>query len=1173
MVCSVPYIEERFRESNPDIADKLNQEYEIIFDRLIESKLFKNEENTLKLAYTNTKKYVKQLDFIQNINEEYEAEIVTNHNRTISVNVLPLYKTLYNINKPKYYLKDKQSIKTPISIKRLPVQQVVVDINKEILDTINHVLEYLTNNNFNPIIVGGAVRDALIGNKPKDIDIEVYGITVENLEQILSTYGKVDAVGKSFGVLKFIPYDNNGKLVELEEPFDFSVPRRENKVGLGYKGFEIELADDITIEEAATRRDFTWNSIGYNPVTNTLYDYYGGINDLAEGIIRHTSVKFAEDPLRILRAMQFQARMGHVIAPETYTLMKEIVDRGEFDHLASNELYAAFLKEKIRLTAEYKKHVDNNLMLLKQALNNYNKFGILYHGTSNESIVDTIEPPSKTNVIQETTRKKNLDKVFFTKTAKSADIYAGRSLNVNGGTKKVYSVVPIGNVEILNDQAGTEVYMSDKAIIVDDTIDIETQLVHYFNNIVFPQQDEYDEIVSRITKERILGEWEKWSMKGKYHSKVFDFLRKSGLGEKLYPELLTLKDTKQDVVFHPEGDVEEHTKQVIAKAYDIALREKLNVDEKQILILSALLHDIAKPETTKEEWSDKLNRFKITSRGHEQAGEAIVIDLLNRIGIKESVINKIGKIVAEHLAHATISALPTTYIANNSLLSRGIYDKTGLIEHEDDRITFLMYNLSGRIVGRQVYNSKGVKSAKSKDEPLRYIIKGQEGETLIFGMHTYNPNSPYLFVVEGVFDALMLHQEGYPAIAVLTSSTNNDVKNQLRLLNGKKVGILDNDITNTGLKLKKDVDDYYVVPIEKDLNDLYLNNNKEYLSFIKRLDEKYSAAKGMYTPLKVDYKFSKQKKSAFLKLINRLNPANVEELVLLMEADMLGRNNANDNTPISITEFNLLLEEYKENNKGKMDFTPILTGKHLIKAGVKPGVQMGEILAKAKEAQLNLDFTDETESLEWLSNYLSSQNKETIILEDKSKGTNSKEKELKTTISNIRNLLPKSNNDLINTLLEDIKNNTISNVINLYNLSDKYNTKDLYKEDIMSIVYDKMTDSNKDILLGEVKSIYNIVGDDEAKNKLGEILVDKDNESINSRGMLGSVYRGVHNFFNKLEDNKKDILQTINQLNPFDVGLVITDTDIRNSEEFKIFNKNNPYTSEKENLEYFKKCR
>ena len=73
--------------------------------------------------------------------------------------------------------------------------------------------------------------------------------------------------------------------------------------------------------------------------------------------------------------------------------------------------------------------------------------------------------------------------------------------------------------------------------------------------------------------------------------------------------------------------------------------------------------------------------------------------------------------------------------------------------------------------------------------------------------------------------------------------------------------------------------------------------------------------------------------------------------------------------------------------------------------------------------------------------------------------------------------------------------------------------------------------------------------------------------------MLGSVYRGVHNFFNKLEDNKKDILQTINQLNPFDVGLVITDTDIRNSEEFKIFNKNNPYTSEKENLEYFKKCR
>ena len=216
MICNVPYIEERFRESNPDIADILNQEYETIFNKLIESKLFKNEDNTLKLSYAKTKKYLKQLDFINNINQEYETEIVTNINRTISVNVLPLYNKLDVINKPKYYMKDNVSVKTNINLERVPVQQVIIDINKEILDTVTHVLEFLNSNGFNPVIVGGAVRDAIVGDKPKDIDIEVYGITVENLESILSSYGKVDAVGKSFGVLKFIPYNTKGKLVELE---------------------------------------------------------------------------------------------------------------------------------------------------------------------------------------------------------------------------------------------------------------------------------------------------------------------------------------------------------------------------------------------------------------------------------------------------------------------------------------------------------------------------------------------------------------------------------------------------------------------------------------------------------------------------------------------------------------------------------------------------------------------------------------------------------------------------------------------------------------------------------------------------------------------------------------------------------------------------------------------
>ena len=1052
MICNVPYIEERFRESNPDIADILNQEYETIFNKLIESKLFKNEDNTLKLSYAKTKKYLKQLDFINNINQEYETEIVTNINRTISVNVLPLYNKLDVINKPKYYMKDNVSVKTNINLERVPVQQVIIDINKEILDTVTHVLEFLNSKGFNPVIVGGAVRDAIVGDKPKDIDIEVYGITVEDLESILSNYGKVDAVGKSFGVLKFIPYNANGKLVELEEPFDFSVPRRENKVGLGYKGFEIELSDDISIEEAATRRDFTWNSMGYNPITNTLYDYYGGINDLAEGIIRHTSSKFAEDPLRILRALQFQARKGHVIAPETYELMSSIVDRGEFDHLAINELYNTFLKEKMRLVKEYKDHID----------------------------------------------------------------------------------------------AGNE----------PDT---------------FYEYEKYLIFTSMITRERITGEWDKWATKGKYHSKLFDFLRQSGLGEKLYPELMQLVNTKQDTVYHPEGNVEEHTKQVMAKANEIAEREKLSVEEKQILMLSTLLHDIAKPNTTKEEWSDKLNRFKVTSRGHEQAGEAIALDLLERIGIKEEVRIKIGKLVAEHLAHANISSLPSSNSNITPLSARGVFDTTALIEHDNDKITFLMYNLLGKIVGTQLYNPEGKKVAKNKKEPLKYILKGQEGQTLIFGMHTYNPDSPYLFVVEGVFDALMLHQQGYPAIAVLSAVPDINTKNQIELLNGKKIGILDNDDTNTGLKLRNFVDEYHVVPIEKDLNDLYTKDITEFNKFIAELDKKYKAAKGMYKPLRTSYSFSKQKKSAFAKLVNRLAPANVEQLVMLMEADMLGRNNNNLDTPVSITEFMELLEDYKNTNKGKLSFEPILTGKHLIKAGVKPGKGMGEILAKAKEAQLNLDFTDETESLEWLSNYLSTQDNDTILLEDKVKGTNMKELSIKTVISNIRTLLPKSNVELLNTLIESIKQNESSPILILAQMSREYKNGTLDKADLLAATFDKMADKNKEAIMAAIKSSYNMSDDNDVMNKLGELLVNKDNALILSSGVLGSLYRGVHNFFNSFEGNKEDIVKTISTI--YDIDDTITDDMILHSERFKLFNKNNPYTSEKENLDYFKRCR
>ena len=173
-----------------------------------------------------------------------------------------------------------------------------------------------------PLIVGGAVRDGmqtLITGEPtvfKDIDIEVHGTTPADLAAALP--GSVNEVGRQFGILA----------VTLDgEDFDVSVPRRDSKTGAGHRGFEVDLDPNITLEEAFARRDFTVNSMGWDPYTSELVDPFGGAADLQAGVLRHTNPDtFADDPLRPLRAVQFAARFGMDIAPETLNLCRDMRD-------------------------------------------------------------------------------------------------------------------------------------------------------------------------------------------------------------------------------------------------------------------------------------------------------------------------------------------------------------------------------------------------------------------------------------------------------------------------------------------------------------------------------------------------------------------------------------------------------------------------------------------------------------------------------------------------------------------------------------------------------------------------------------------------------------------------------------------------------------------------------
>lgn len=157
-------------------------------------------------------------------------------------------------------------------------------------------------------LVGGCVRDALLGQPLKDIDVEVFGSTYEQLAAALRPHGRVDLVGRSFGVAKV----TLGGAV-----YDFGIPRRDSKIGRGHRGFEVELTPDITPREAAARRDFTLNALMFDPRTGELLDFFGGRDDLRHRVLRHTSSAFDEDPLRVLRGMQFAARFELTPAPET----------------------------------------------------------------------------------------------------------------------------------------------------------------------------------------------------------------------------------------------------------------------------------------------------------------------------------------------------------------------------------------------------------------------------------------------------------------------------------------------------------------------------------------------------------------------------------------------------------------------------------------------------------------------------------------------------------------------------------------------------------------------------------------------------------------------------------------------------------------------------------------
>lgn len=331
----------------------------------------------------------------------------------------------------------------------------------------------------NPLMVGGSVRDEILGIPCKDIDIEVYGLNYEKLVEILSRYGKVSVVGQSFGVIK---------LQTSEGDYDFSLPRKDSKIGEGHKGFNVKVDSDLTPEEATLRRDFTINAIS-KTVDGKYIDPYGGRKDLLARRLRATSKHFTEDPLRVLRGMQFCGRFGLLADTETCDMCKSVFE--EYNSLA---------------------------------------------------------------------------------------------------------------------------------------------------------------------KERVWEEWYKWATKSKAN---FCFLGLEFLTWTdwiyLYPELLYILDVNQDEVWHPEGDVFRHTQHVCNQAVKIADRENLQGEDRAVLVLAALCHDLGKAYP----WNGGTTEFvdgRWRSHAHDTAGVPLAKSFLESIGCFPRIIDRVLPLVREHMVHCTYNS-------------------------------------------------------------------------------------------------------------------------------------------------------------------------------------------------------------------------------------------------------------------------------------------------------------------------------------------------------------------------------------------------------------------------------------------------------------------------------------------------------------------------------------
>ncbi|MEA3370771.1 MAG: CCA tRNA nucleotidyltransferase [Campylobacterota bacterium] len=325
---------------------------------------------------------------------------------------------------------------------------------------LNIIFDKLLNHSIKPIIIGGFIRDSLLKIESKDIDIELYGISsFTKLEKILEEFGSVNSVGKSFGVCKL-------RVDDLD--LDFSFPRRDSKISKGHRGFSIEVDSSLDFKSATSRRDFSINAIGYDVEAKKIMDPFNGRKDLEKRVLRAVNLDtFIDDPLRVLRAVQFSSRFNLSMDKKLFSTCAEMINNSLLNELPRERIFLEMKKLLLKSSSP-----SSGLKLLRE-LGAF-KFFVEFQHLDKDDFSSTLKAINKMSSLKGTDEKTNivlmLATLCYKLPIKSCETFLLSLTTESSLINRVLSLIKHKNTFNIDAFKDYDIYLLATKLIIDDFV-------------------------------------------------------------------------------------------------------------------------------------------------------------------------------------------------------------------------------------------------------------------------------------------------------------------------------------------------------------------------------------------------------------------------------------------------------------------------------------------------------------------------------------------------------------------------------------------------------------------------------------------------------------------------------------------------------------------------------